>query len=377
MLRRAEVTASDSKPADMGRYVPPDQEGLKTGNQLAGRHPLGARARHLHTKGALIVRFEMPFAVWCTNCKPEEVIGQGVRFNAEKKKVGNYYSTPIYSFRMKHTLCGGWIEIRTDPKNTAYVVTEGARKKDTGEDKTTGEPGEIHIRLGPRNEQEEKDPFARLEGKVQDKRQYDSAASRIEELRKRQQRDWEDPYEKSRQLRRTFRAERKRLEMIDQANEAIKDRMGLGIDLLEETDEDRLGASLVEFGHTDQDSSLENSRKRPLFQSAHTPQNGVDRSERKALTRSEALAAERKAALSNQLRGNMRATLDPFLNEGTKPWQPVIIRKRKAGQVQDDQRCLEDPDMMNKIAEPAGQDSPRTKDTTAFTALVAYGSDSD
>ncbi|RHZ47689.1 uncharacterized protein CDV56_100019, partial [Aspergillus thermomutatus] len=105
---------------NMGRYVPPDQEGLTTGNKLAGKHPLGARARHLRTSGALVVRFEMPFAVWCTTCKPHEtLIGQGVRFNAEKKKVGNYYSTPIYSFRMKHGACGGWIEIRTDPANTA------------------------------------------------------------------------------------------------------------------------------------------------------------------------------------------------------------------------------------------------------------------
>ncbi|KKK23067.1 DUF572 domain protein, partial [Aspergillus ochraceoroseus] len=93
---------------NMGRYVPPDQEGLATGNKLAGKHALGPRARHLHTKGALIVRFEMPFAVWCTTCQPHEtIIGQGVRFNAEKKKVGHYYSTPVYSFRMKHAPAAG------------------------------------------------------------------------------------------------------------------------------------------------------------------------------------------------------------------------------------------------------------------------------
>jgi hypothetical protein len=43
-------------------------------------------------------------------------IGMGVRYNAEKKKVGNYYSTPIYSFRCKCHLCDGWFEIQTDPK---------------------------------------------------------------------------------------------------------------------------------------------------------------------------------------------------------------------------------------------------------------------
>ncbi len=40
----------------------------------------------------------------------------GVRYNAEKKKVGNYYSTAIYSFRCKCHLCDGWFEIQTDPK---------------------------------------------------------------------------------------------------------------------------------------------------------------------------------------------------------------------------------------------------------------------
>ena len=50
-------------------------------------------------------------------------IGMGVRYNAEKKKIGNYYSTPIYSFRCKCHLCSGWFEIQTDPKvrSTSYV----------------------------------------------------------------------------------------------------------------------------------------------------------------------------------------------------------------------------------------------------------------
>lgn len=73
-------------------------------------------------------------------------IGMGVRYNAEKKKIGNYFSTPIYSFRCKCHLCDAWFEIQTDPKvgisnvsfhtrfnplqNTRYVVVSGARQKD-------------------------------------------------------------------------------------------------------------------------------------------------------------------------------------------------------------------------------------------------------
>lgn len=72
----------------------------------------------------------------------------GVRYNAEKKKIGNYYSTPIYSFRCKCHLCDGYFEVQTDPavsiellfpygihsiprgKNTRYIVTSGAKQKD-------------------------------------------------------------------------------------------------------------------------------------------------------------------------------------------------------------------------------------------------------
>ncbi|KAJ0295257.1 hypothetical protein COL922a_014075, partial [Colletotrichum nupharicola] len=123
---------------NMGRYVPPDLEGTTTGNALHSKHPLGSRARHLQTKGALI----------------------GVRFNAEKKKVGNYHSTPIYSFRFKHSVCGGWIEIRTDPKNTAYVVTEGGRRRDYGVDEAGNAVGEIMV---GKAEAGTDDPFAKIE----------------------------------------------------------------------------------------------------------------------------------------------------------------------------------------------------------------------
>src|SRR2546430_5721630 len=106
------MRAPNSLILDMGRYVPPEYEGTTSANKLAGKHALGARARK-SSQGILTVRFEMPFAIWCTTCPQPTIIGQGVRFNAEKKKVGAYYSTPIYSFRMKHSICGGWIEIQT------------------------------------------------------------------------------------------------------------------------------------------------------------------------------------------------------------------------------------------------------------------------
>lgn len=40
-----------------------------------------------------VCRFEMPYNIWCGGCN--SMIAKGVRFNAEKKQVGNYYSTKV------------------------------------------------------------------------------------------------------------------------------------------------------------------------------------------------------------------------------------------------------------------------------------------
>ena len=58
-------------------------------------------------------RFEMPYNIWCNGCGKH--IGMGVRYNAEKSKAGNYYTTPIWQFRMKCHLCDQYFVIKTDP----------------------------------------------------------------------------------------------------------------------------------------------------------------------------------------------------------------------------------------------------------------------
>ena len=70
----------------------------------------------------------MPFNCWCLTCnKP---IGMGVRYNSEKTKVGNFYSTPIYQFKMGCHLCAGDIIIQTDPEHFQYVIISGARRRE-------------------------------------------------------------------------------------------------------------------------------------------------------------------------------------------------------------------------------------------------------
>lgn len=57
---------------------------------------------HNRNQGILTIRFELPFAIWCTSCRHPTLIAQGVRFNAEKSRVGSYHSTPILRFTFTH-----------------------------------------------------------------------------------------------------------------------------------------------------------------------------------------------------------------------------------------------------------------------------------
>ena len=231
---------------------------------------------------------------------------------------------------MKHVACGGWIEIRTDPKNTAYVVTEGAKKRDTGEDK--GQEGEIRITTEEERARLEGDAFAKLEGKVEDKQRTVCDKTRIEELYNTKERDWDDPGEANRRLRKAFRVGRKEREKSGKLTEALKDRMSLGIDLLEETEEDRKRAGFVEFGEFGGEGAILKAKSRPLFADTRTLEKSLAK---KIKTPKAALEAEKKReSLRKELADNTRAVLDPFLSMDKSSVQArggvsSIKRKRK------------------------------------------------
>lgn len=251
----------------------------------------------------------MPYPIWCTTCPKPTIIGQGVRFNAEKKKIGNYHSSPIYSFRMKHNICGGWIEIRTDPKNTAYVVSEGAKKRDTGDDKELD--GDVRIRTEEEREKLRNDAFAALEVKIDDIKQTVSNKSRIEELQLAKEKDWDDPYAASKTLRRAFRADRKARQKQESLTENLRDRMSLGIDLLAETEDDRRRAGFVEFGDHDEESAIIKAKSKPLFADTPTP---LKLPKQNIKLKAVAETQQRRERFRKELGDNTRAVLDPFLN---------------------------------------------------------------
>lgn len=259
---------------------------------------------------------------------------------------------------MKHVTCGGWIEIRTDPKNTAYMVTEGAKKRDTGEDKF--QEGEIRITTEEERARLEGDAFARLEGKVEDKQRTVNDKSRIEELYNEKDKDWDDPGEANRRLRKAFRVGRKEREKNGKTTEGLKEKMSLGMDLLDETEEDRQRAGLVEFGEFGGEGAIVKATSRPLFADTRTSEKSLAKNIKTTKAASE--TEKRRESLRNELAHNTRAVLDPFLSMEKSNVQAlggVSSMKRK--------RKVEDRESVLKANENI--------DISRTPALVEYDSD--
>ncbi|WWC73770.1 uncharacterized protein I206_107742 [Kwoniella pini CBS 10737] len=211
----------------LNRYIPPDYDPRQnsTLNSHQGKkHALGVRAKDID-KGILVVRFELPFNIWCGTCNAH--IGAGVRYNARKQKVGNYYSTPIYGFKCKCHLCDGWFEIRTDPKNAAYLVYSGAKKKD--EDWNPEENGgfAVHDTEAPSASEPPLDPFAGVEKTIDQQKWAKKGTSRLTELTNSSDRLNSDPYLISSSLRRKFREEKKLLLEKQIKDDNLKLKFGL------------------------------------------------------------------------------------------------------------------------------------------------------
>jgi len=106
-------------------YDPQRDGGLNQFRKVKGV-PSNAKSRKA-PPGASICRFEMPFKIWCLGCN--QIIDKGVRFNAERRTVGKYFSTKILEFAFGCTHCKHWLKIRTDPKEAQYRCFEGCRKR--------------------------------------------------------------------------------------------------------------------------------------------------------------------------------------------------------------------------------------------------------
>ncbi|KAM4036734.1 putative splicing factor YJU2B [Anomaloglossus baeobatrachus] len=225
------------------KYYPPDFDPAKHGslNRYRNSHPLRERARKL-SQGILIIRFEMPYNIWCDGCKNH--IGMGVRYNAEKKKVGNYYTTPIYRFRMKCHLCVNYIEMQTDPASCDYVIVSGAQRKEERWDMAENE--QVLTTEHEEKQKLETDSMYRLEHGVKDKEKLQRAAPSLSELQEAQS-AWRDDFALNSLLRNKFREEKKQIREEEERDQALLKKTSLDLKLLPEVEEDKKLAALLKY----------------------------------------------------------------------------------------------------------------------------------
>ncbi|KAJ8509142.1 hypothetical protein ONZ45_g8651 [Pleurotus djamor] len=230
----------------------------------------------------------------------------GVRYNAEKKKIGNYYSTPIFSFRCKCHLCDGWFEIQTDPKNTRYVVVSGARQKD--EDWNPEENGgyAVHDTEGSAAPA---DPLASLEKSTDAQKNLTQVqVPRLESLQSVSDHYNSDPYTLSRKIRKRFREEKKVAAERQANDDALKGRYGLSetLKLVDDTDEDTLRAKEEwEHGRQGLERQERNKRHKLLLSSATRPTALIPLSGGSRSSSSTAASSLRARLLGNTTRSSL------------------------------------------------------------------------
>ena len=157
-----------------GYYIDPNKfhhkkRGRDSANAIANSNPLGVRGKRYKTEGILVVRFEMPFNVFCNGCNKH--VAKGVRFNANKKANGKYLSTILYEFSMKCSTCSTIFIIQTDPKNADYLVIEGCKRQTEGPDLDSTDfiaTESVDI-LKERKERMRKNPLYKLEYDTENK----------------------------------------------------------------------------------------------------------------------------------------------------------------------------------------------------------------
>lgn len=125
-----------------------------------------------------------------------------------------------------------------------------------------------------------------------------------------------------------LKAERKELQAKLAATEAIRDRAGLAIELLDEIPEDAQRAKLVEFG-PDYSQRIEKAHSRPLFRIPESAKKPLGHNST-GKTKAQISADATKEKLQSDLRQNTRARVDPFLVlDKPRPGLGLKLLKRK------------------------------------------------
>ena len=172
-----------------------------------------------------------------------------------------YYTTPIYEFRMKCHLCSGHLTMRTDPKNATYDCVAGLRRKveewDASEEMAHHMTEEEKAKL-------EQDAFYRLEHQKTDREKLMEQAEELERLQELNERNWEDPWARSKELRRRAREDKKDRMAVHKEAKQIQDKYGLAFNVAPKNVVDESETIKVDFEQSE--AKQQHDRKRALLE---------------------------------------------------------------------------------------------------------------
>ncbi|XP_027873013.1 putative splicing factor YJU2B [Xiphophorus couchianus] len=381
------------------KYYPPDFNPAKHGslNGYHKTHALRERARKL-SQGILIIRFEMPYNIWCDGCKNH--IGMGVRYNAEKKKVGNYYTTPIYRFRMKCHLCINYIEMQTDPATCDYLIVSGARRKEERWDMAENE----QILTTEREEKEklETDAMYKLDHGGKDKEKLTKALPSLSEIQDYQA-GWKDDFQLNSSLRRKFRVEKKVLAEQEEKDNAVKMRANLSIPLLPEKEEDKKLAGLLTYQTPDSYDDKRHSKRKEIasrswFNTSSSPAGGPagsllhklslqgkEAAVAKALGSSQSLLIRRRSngsgakneQCATRTQGTSQQEVHTCEEEPQSVGSPLGLEKNHTNSKELVAKIAKETDQRLIDTVDCGKEKEENKSFVGITSLVADYSDSD
>ena len=151
-----------------------------------------------------VVRFEMPFDVWCVHCDAH--IGRGVRFNAHKERVGRYFSSVVYEFAMRCARCSSDVVLRTDPKARGYELVRGVQQKADADDAQEMQTERLNDAQVAAKLQ--RDPFYRLEHENEDRRAAKKRSRGLQAVVQLQDAAFRDDYASNSALRARLRRDK-------------------------------------------------------------------------------------------------------------------------------------------------------------------------
>ncbi|KAM7262896.1 hypothetical protein ACFE04_000579 [Oxalis oulophora] len=124
-------------------------------------------------------RMMLPMSIRCNTCG--NYIYKGTKFNSRKEEAiaHKYLSIPVFRFYFKCTCCSAELSIRTDPRNSDYIVESGATRNF---EPWRAQDEETDNAKRRRDSEEKGDPLKALENRTLDSKRLMDNLADLDEL---------------------------------------------------------------------------------------------------------------------------------------------------------------------------------------------------